>query len=54
MLLQKVRVFVSGENILTFSKIMDSFDPEANVTSGGGFLVYPLSKAYYVGVNLTF
>jgi TonB-linked SusC/RagA family outer membrane protein len=54
MLLQKFRVYVSGENILTFSKMMDSFDPEANVTSAGGYLVYPLSKAFYVGINVTF
>jgi len=52
--IEKVRMYVSGENILTFSKMMDSFDPEANVRSSGATLVYPLSRTFAAGLNITF
>jgi hypothetical protein len=52
--IERARFFVGGENIFTFSKMMDSFDPEANVRENGATMVYPLSRAFTGGVNITF
>src|SRR5690606_29604960 len=49
-----LRLYVSGENLVTFSNIMESFDPEANVRASGANLVYPLSRTYSAGLNITF
>ncbi|MEZ5199472.1 MAG: SusC/RagA family TonB-linked outer membrane protein [Bacteroidales bacterium] len=46
------RVYISGENILTFTDI-DGFDPEI-ITNGSAERRYPLSKNYNIGVNLNF
>ena len=47
-----VRVYFSGENLLTFTKMTKIFDPE---TIGGVDLgnVYPLSRTYSFGVSIT-
>lgn len=47
--IQRLRVFIQGENLLTFTPLIDSFDPEtlSNMT-------YPINKKYSVGLNLTF
>lgn len=47
--IQKLRIYISGENLLTFTNMIDSFDPEtlSNMT-------YPISRKYSVGINLTF
>jgi TonB-linked SusC/RagA family outer membrane protein len=47
--IDKLRVYFSGENLLTFSKINENFDPEAP-----GQNVYPLSKSFSLGISLTF
>lgn len=51
--ISKLRLFVSGENLVTFTKMTTLFDPE---TIDGNSLgnVYPLSKIYSCGVNVTF
>lgn len=52
--IQKLRFYVSGENLLTFTKMANMFDPE---TVGGGASngnAYPLSRTISVGMNLTF
>ncbi|MDX9883118.1 MAG: TonB-dependent receptor [Prolixibacteraceae bacterium] len=51
--INKLRLFVSGENLATFTKMTTIFDPE---TIGGNNLgnVYPLSKVYSFGLNATF
>ena len=46
-LIQNARVYVSGENLLTFTKLR-MFDPE---TPG---LIYPLQKVFSGGINVTF
>jgi TonB-linked SusC/RagA family outer membrane protein len=51
--IQKFRVYVSGENIWTKSKMAKMFDPET-VDGGWNGSVYPLSKIYSVGLNVTF
>jgi TonB-linked SusC/RagA family outer membrane protein len=66
--LEKMRVYLSGENLLTFSPIYehtDMFDPEVitkgdsdfgsgtSTTMGDG-ASYPMLKSYTIGINLTF
>ena len=47
--ISRLRVFVQGENLLTFTPFIDSYDPETlnNMT-------YPINKKISVGLNLTF
>jgi hypothetical protein len=47
----KLRVYVSGENLLTFTSLLETMDPE--LVSGSG-KVYPLQSIWSVGLNLTF
>lgn len=47
--LERCRFFIQGENLLTFSPISDTVDPE-NL----GNLTYPINKKVSLGVNLTF
>jgi TonB-linked SusC/RagA family outer membrane protein len=47
---KSARIFVSGNNLLTFSKF-DLWDPEIN--TGNGFK-YPIMKSFSAGVNLEF
>ena len=51
--IQKCRVYVSAENLLTITKMKTMFDPET-VDGGWGGNIYPLSKVYSLGVSLTF
>ncbi|HSK12866.1 MAG TPA: TonB-dependent receptor [Phnomibacter sp.] len=50
--IQKFRVFVSGQNLLTFTKL-DNFDPE-RATGGTTDRLTPLYKVFTTGVNLKF
>ena len=52
----KLRLYVSGENLLTFTKVPKFIDPELLVphTTKGDGKIYPLSKVYSFGINLTF
>ncbi|MCU4175168.1 SusC/RagA family TonB-linked outer membrane protein [Carboxylicivirga sp. N1Y90] len=52
--LSKVRLYVSGENLLTFTKLSKLFDPEALGGRYGSGKIYPLSKVVSMGVNVTF
>ena len=47
--ISRLRVFVQGENLLTFTPLIDSYDPGTlnNMT-------YPINKKISVGLNLTF
>lgn len=52
--MSKLRIYFSAENLLTFTKMTEIFDPE---TFGGGWgngKIYPLSKVISCGVSLTF
>lgn len=52
--LQSMRVYVSGENLLTITNLIDTMDPEtAGVGSGCG-AVYPLSRTYSFGLSINF
>ena len=50
-LIQKCRVYVSGENIWTGTKLSSIFDPET-IDGGNGGNTYPLNKVYSVGVTV--
>lgn len=48
----KARIYVSGENILTFTNFYDGFDPE--IPTNQQVFRYPNLKTYTVGLNLNF
>jgi hypothetical protein len=52
--LQKVRFYVSGENLWTGTKLTKIFDPELIDNPGSGGVQYPLSKVLSFGINVTF
>src|SRR5690606_11689234 len=59
--IQGARVYLSGENLLTFSGLPKVFDPETSLASdpdNGGYLttgvIYPMNRIISVGVNITF
>lgn len=57
--LQSARIYVSGQNVLTFTKY-SGLDPEistfsgTNTSLGTDFLTFPQARTYQVGVNLGF
>ncbi len=55
---QRIRIYFSAENILTFTKLIKTFDPElVNSFTGGSWfegMLYPISETYSFGLNLTF
>ncbi|NDV83113.1 TonB-dependent receptor [Bacteroides sp. 51] len=59
LMLQNLRIYVSGENLLTITDLSDTMDPEtagvggqANDQANG--TVYPLSKTYSFGLSVNF
>jgi hypothetical protein len=48
---QRARLFVSGENIATFTKMYKIYDPEFAGTQG---MIYPLFRTWAFGLNVTF
>ena len=58
--IKSLRVFVSGQNLATWTKLSKAFDPETIVndmdvaTSNGNGFVYPIQKTFSAGVNLNF
>jgi TonB-linked SusC/RagA family outer membrane protein len=50
--IEKTRLYVSGTNLLTFTKVVD-FDPE-KIVSDERNRVYPQAQVYSVGLNITF
>jgi TonB-linked SusC/RagA family outer membrane protein len=51
---EKFRIFVSGENLLTVTKLITIFDPEATGGSSGSGQIYPLQKLMSSGLSITF
>ncbi|HEY6913836.1 MAG TPA: SusC/RagA family protein, partial [Paludibacter sp.] len=47
----RLRVYLSGENLLTLSKMVGGWDPETTSTSGGR--IYPVATVTSIGLNLT-
>ena len=53
--ISNVRIFYTGENLLTLTGFMDGYDPEAPVTNDqmkGNY--YPQVKTHSIGLNVTF
>lgn len=49
--IDKMRLYVSGDNLVTFSKFFYAYDPETPVSKGG---YYPQIKTVVMGLNITF
>ena len=56
-----VKVYVSGENLITLTKLPKSLDPETAIASDYSFgglqpvsAIYPISRVFSLGLNLTF
>lgn len=49
--IQKLRIYASGENLFTITKMATMFDPET-VDGGSGGSAYPLFKVYALGLNI--
>ena len=52
--LSRIRIYLSGENILTLSHINKNYDPEVVGGGWGTGKIYPLLKTYSVGANINF
>ncbi len=52
--ISRLAVYGSGENLLTITKLAKMFDPETTVGGAAPGKIYPLSKVYSFGINLTF
>ena len=46
--IERLRIFIQGENLFTFTPLIKAFDPETLSN-----LTYPINKKYSIGVNLT-
>ena len=49
-----LRLFVSGENLLTFTSLVDTFDPETIGVGNWDGCTYPLSQTISFGLSATF
>lgn len=49
-----LRVYFSGENLLTFQSMDKVFEPENMVASGSFMRTYPITQMYSLGLNVTF
>ena len=52
--IQSLRIYVSADNLLTFSDITGVFDPELLGGDWGAGKLYPLSKTISMGINVNF
>jgi len=58
--IQRLRLYVSGDNLFTITKVPPQFDPEtlsggSNAEGGHGQgNAYPLTKVFSLGLNVTF
>ena len=52
--ISSVRLFASGENLFTLTRMTKVFDPETIGGDWGDGKVYPLMKTYSFGVNINF
>lgn len=52
--LSRIHLYISGENILTFSHINKNYDPEVVNGGWGTGKIYPLLKTWSIGANINF
>jgi len=50
--LQRIRVYVTGANLVTFTSLFKGFDPEI-VNYQGVFQTYPINKSVSFGLQVT-
>jgi hypothetical protein len=53
-MIQNCRIYASGENLLTFTKLFEAFDPEATGGVRANGYIYPLQKTLSGGISITF
>jgi len=51
---QKFRIFGTGENLLTFTKMSELIDPEIAGYGSKGGVAYPMAKTFAFGINVNF
>lgn len=51
--IQRMRLYFSGENLLTFTSLHENFDPELTGGGWGSGKMYPTSMVLSMGLNLT-
>ena len=47
----RAKIYLSGENVCEFSKLLKAYDPELNNAGG---TMYPIMRNFSIGLNLTF
>jgi hypothetical protein len=52
-LISNAKIYVSGENLLTFSKLL-ILDPESTGGRNGDGRTYPISRVWSFGLNINF
>ncbi|MDO5016845.1 MAG: TonB-dependent receptor [Porphyromonas sp.] len=52
--INRLRLFVSADNLYEWSGVRNYFDPEAITESSDNGYTYPFNRQYIVGLNLTF
>ena len=58
--MQRARIYISGENLLTITTLWKSIEPEAGLSGDANYgasrngSIYPITRSYAVGVNITF
>lgn len=50
----RLRLYVSGDNLFEWSELKAYFDPEATTNESSFGYVYPFNRQFIVGLNLTF
>ncbi len=58
LLIQRARIYISGENLITIKNIPKSIDPEQAIPVTGSYTdqgaYYPMAKSVSIGLNVTF
>lgn len=52
--ISKFRAYVTGQNLLTFTKLKAGYDPEINSGAANNGRVYPVTKVLAIGLNVNF
>lgn len=52
--ISKFRAYITGQNLLTFTKLKAGYDPEINSGDASNGRVYPVTKVLALGLNINF
>ncbi|GGF67399.1 SusC/RagA family TonB-linked outer membrane protein [Wenyingzhuangia marina] len=52
--IQKLRIYVTGQNLHTFNSFYKGWDPEMSQSTGDNSPFYPITSVYTLGLNLNF